>query len=349
MKKVLIFALVLLVCISLFSCSNQDFSDHVDLEAYTGTEELGEYRSLRGTSSFIAVDADPEYSDYFSSRLEELLSKWNPGNPNGEIGMLNNTRGSSHLSGETVTLLKRCFSLSKQTDGKLDITLYPLTRLWGFDSDAPKKPEIVLISLLISKCGMDTFSVTNNAVSLEQFTMLDPSAVVNGYAADLISDELLNLGCKGAMLQIEDHVRIFGKKANNEKWNVKLNDPFENKDCFGSILLQGNCSVSTKGSFQHYFQEDGKRYCNILDPKSGHPVDNDLVSATVICKDGIDADAFATACFILGSKDAAKFYEKTNNVELILVLKNGEVHVSEGIVDSFMLVDSDTKVKVIKK
>ena len=179
--------------------------------------------------------------------------------------------------------------------------------------------------------------------------MLDPAAVVNGYAADLISDELLKLGCKGAMLQIEDHVRIIGKKTDSEKWNVKLNDPFEKKDRFASIFLQGNCSVSTKGSFQHYFEEDGKRFCNILDPKSGLPVDNDLVSATVICKDGIDADAFATSCFILGSKDAAKFYRKTNDLELILVLKNGEVHVSEGIVDSFKPVDSDIKVKVFKK
>lgn len=346
MKRILSMTLVLTVCFSLFSCSNQDVPVSTDTNIIA---EEGDFHSSKGTANIKTLEQEHKYSDYFSTRLAELQSKWDPKNTDGEIAKLNNTRSSSHLSDETIALLNRCIFLSEQTDGKFDITLYPLTRLWGFESDAPQKPQSPLISLLISKCGMDTISVSNNVFSLEQFTMLDPSAVSNGYAADLISEELLKMGCESSMLQIEDHIRVIGKGLENGQWEVMLSDPFEKRDHFAKLYLDGNRSVSTKGSFQNYFIEDGERYCDIFDPKSGKPVDNDLVSATVICKNGIDADAFATACFVLGSKDAAKLYQDLDDIELILVLKDGEVRVTEGIADSFKLVDFNEKVKVIKR
>ena len=278
-----------------------------------------------------------------------MENKWDPKNQDGEIAKFNNTRSNSHLSDETVKLLLNCISLSERTNGKLDITLYPLTRLWGFESDAPQKPEDMLVSLLKTKCGMDTISVSNNLFTLDEYTMLDPSAVTNGYAADLIASELVDLGCKSAVFNIGDHTRTVGKNNNGEDWKVSLADPFESEKSFAEISVSGNTSVSTKGSFQCYFEEDGKRYCNILDPKNGRPVDGDLVAATGVCKEGIAADAYALTCFILGAKDAEEFYRERSDFEMILVLNNGEIRVSEGLVDNFVPSDQNKKVTVIGK
>ncbi len=341
MKKTSVFALVILFSLLLVSCSKPT--------ATSTTEEHFLLKSREGTASILVFEDQEKYTNQFNARLDELKGKWDPKNKDSDIAKFNNTRSNSHLSDETIKLLLNSITLSDRTDGKLDITLYPLTRLWGFESDEPKVPQSALVSLLVTKCGMDTISVSNNMFTLDQYTMLDPSAITSGFAADLISNELVNDGCASAMFQIEDHIRTIGKHPDQKKWEVPLVDPFEKAESFGNVLVDGEVSVSVKGAFQNYFVEDGKRYCNIFDPESGQPVDNDLIAAFVICKDGVSADAYATACFILGSKKAEKFYRDSNDFELILVLNDGEVRISQGIQESVQLLASDKKIKVIKK
>ena len=292
---------------------------------------------------------DPETEQYIKARLDELLKKWDPKNVDGEIAKLNNTRSNSHLSDETVQLLLNCITLSEKTGGLLDITMYPLTRMWGFESEEPKKPEDMLVTLVISKCGMDTITVSNNMFTLGTYTMLDASAVTSGYAADLISAELSEMGCKQALISVEDHIRCFGVNSDSAKWSVLLSDPFEGNTPYATLMLEADHSVSTKGSYQHYYEEAGKRYCNIFNPETGMPVDNDLVAASVVCSNGMTADAYATACFILGGEGAKKFYRDHTDFELILVYKNGDIHISEGLANSFKSADKNKNVTVFNK
>jgi len=235
------------------------------------------------------------------------------------------------------------------TDGRFDITLYPITKLWGFEGSEPKKPQDILVSLLVTKSGMDTVTYSDGTFSLDKYTMLDPSAVTKGYASDLISAELSDLGCDAALFSIGEHFRTVGTRPDGKNWTVPLTDPFERSSQFATLEVSGNTSVSAKGAYQRYFEEGGKRYCNILDPKSGNPVDNDLISVIVVCDSGIKAEAFATACFVAGSKDAEAFYKSSGDFEMILVLKDGQIRSTEGLADALTLADSKTQIKVIKK
>ena len=130
---------------------------------------------------------------------------------------------------------------------------------------------------------------------------------------------------------------------------MALTDPFKPEQAFSYVSVSGGVSVSTKGTFRNFFEEGGKRYCDIFDPRSGNPVDNDLVSVTVISESGVAADAFATACLIMGSKDAAEFYKSNGGFEIIMVSVDGQVQASKGIVDFIVFSDSDFEVKVIEK
>ena len=301
-----------------------------------------------GSEVIVNKENDKETAAYISGRLSELQSKWNPLNDNGEIAKLNNTRSGTHLSEETLELIKSCISLSQKNNGLIDITLYPLTRIWGFESNEPKVPQEILTSLLFSKCGMDTFSVSEGKVNLDKFTMLDVSAFSNGYSCDLIAKELAEKGCKQAIIDAGDHVRTVGDEDSG-LWQVSLPDPEDGDGTFATLLVKGGYSVSSKGAFRRYFEENGKRYCDIFDPRNGKPVDNDLASVTVICKNGISADAYAYSCFVLGSEGAEKFYRENVEVDIILVMKNGEIRASEGVADAITLQDKDKEIKVIKK
>ena len=336
MMKKSYFFLFLVICLILTSCSNQD------------KDEFEKFPSM----DFNAIESfenNDKTEKFIESRSSELFSKWDPQNSESEIALFNNSRNNSHLSEETIQLLLNSISLSEKTNGLLDITLYPLTRLWGFESDEPKKPQDVLVSLMISKCGMDTISVADNLFTMDQFTILNPSAITKGYAADLIAKELEDDGCSRALIKFEDHVRTLGTKEDEKKWNVALTDPFQPEQAFSYVSVNGGVSVSTKGTFRNFFEEEGKRYCDIFDPRNGNPVDNDLVSVTVISESGVTADAFATACLIMGSKDAAEFYKNNDGFEIIMVSVDGQIQASKGIVDSIIFSDSNLEVKVIEK
>lgn len=341
MKKIIIS--LILVCAVLISSCDQE-TTKLEKEKAMLTVDAFETKA-----EFTPYENQDKAAQFFKFKIQELDAKWDPKNKDGEIAKLNNTRDCSHLSDETIQLLLDCIVLSEETDGKLDITLYPLTRLWKFESDEPKKPDSMLTSLMISKCGMDTITVNSGNFELGNFTMLDASAVTKGYAADLIAAGLVANDCNSAVFSIGDHIRTVGKNPDQEKWTVYLFDPFEGKDPYATLSLDGDLSVSTKGTYQKYFEEDGKRYCNIFDPKTGEAVDGDLIAATVICKEGIVADAYATACFIMGGEEAKNFYRDNDGFELILVYKNGDVFVSEGISDSYKLSDNDQEFEVIKK
>ncbi len=326
----------LAICLFTTSCAKQD-------EKHNGNFDP------MNTAEIETFENDEKTEEFIEKRIKELKAKWDPQNSESEIAKLNNTRSSSHLSDETVNLLLNCISLSEKTNGLLDITLYPLTRLWGFESKEPKKPQDMLTSLMISKCGMDTISVSDNLFTLDQFTMLNPSVVTSGFAADLIAADLEKDGCRSVLIKFDDHVRTVGTSEDGEKWNVALTDPFHNDQIFSYVSVEGGRSVATKGTFQNYFEEDGKRYCDIFDPRNGNPVDNDLISVTVISESGITSDAYATVCLIMGSEDAAKFYQTTDGFEIIMVLNNGEIQASEGIANSLTFSNANQEVKVIKK
>lgn len=292
---------------------------------------------------------DENTEKYIEKRITELSAKWDAGNSESEIAKLNNTRESASLSEDTKKLLLDCISLSEKTDGFFDVTLYPLIRLWGFDTDEPKIPQEMLVSLMASKCGMDTISFVESNFVLDQFTMINVNAVVNGNSADVIASELEKEGTKEALIKIGSHVRTLGNKKDGKKWNVALTDPFKEDQIFSYVSVDGGLSVSTRGTYQNYFEEDGKRYCDVFDPRNGGPIDNDLVSVTVICESGITADAFANACLVMGSKDAAKFYRDNGNFEIIMVMNDGSVKASEGIADALVFSTAYQDVEVIKK
>lgn len=219
--------------------------------------------------------------------------------------------------------------ISTLTGGALDITLYDLTDAWGFYTKSYKVPKSVDIQQILSTKGQ--WNIDGNIYTCTEGTKLDFGSLAKGYAADKSVEILKNSGVTSAILSLGGNVQTLGHKPDGADWLVSVTDPLSPDGTVGNLRV-GECAVVTSGSYQRYFTENGKTYHHILDPNTGYPADNGLLSVTVVCKSGTAADGLSTALFVLGAEQAAKLY-KTSDMpfEALLVTQQKEILMTEGL------------------
>lgn len=152
---------------------------------------------------------------------------------------------------------------------------------------------------------------------------------------------------RGAVISVGGSIAVYGSKGNGKEWHIGIQDPRgEEGDILGVVDLSGSKMIATSGDYEKFFEADGKRYHHILDPATGYPADNDLISVTVISDSGFLSDALSTACFVMGLEKGMDYVDK-KEVDAIFVTKNKEVYVTKNIKKSFRLQADDYK--LVKK
>lgn len=209
----------------------------------------------------------------------------------------------------------------EKSNGALDITVGALADLWHF-SEA-RVPEESEIALALMGVGSENVEVNGQKVTVNEKTVVDLGAVTKGYALDKAKEILKEQGAKYATVAVGGSVLFYGSKG--KKWVCGVRDPFDSSKLLGSFKLSEGC-VSTSGSYERYFEKDDKRYHHILDSKTGYPVQNGLVSVTVVCENGFLSDALSTACFVLGKENGIALLQEYG-CKGIFVEENGEITV----------------------
>lgn len=121
-------------------------------------------------------------------------------------------------------------------------------------------------------------------------------------------------------------------KKNGGNFNIGIQKPFGSSEEYSAIVKGSNLSIVTSGSYERYFKQDGKIYHHILDTKTGYPVDNRLLSVTIISEDSLSGDALSTTCFALGLKKGMRLIENTPEIEAVFIDKDYTIHTSSGLV-----------------
>lgn len=243
--------------------------------------------------------------------------------------------GSFEPDEETLRYIKDTLEICEASGGALDISLGELTRLWDFDSGENKVPPAEEIDYLLPYVNFKNVKIVDASVALAQGQALDMGAVGKGIACDEAYKLLKSKPSKSAIISVGGSVLLYN--TGDVKVGIRKPDGAANE--YMGILTLKNCNISTSGDYEKAFEQDGKKYHHILDPKTGYPVDNDLTSVTVVCKEGLTADALSTACFVMGYEKSLELLDNYN-AKAVFIFKDGSIRTTHDLGKKLTVTDS---------
>jgi len=292
--------------------------------------------SLYGSEGNEAISAMVEEVQ----RLEGILSRTDPFS---EVGFLNGKPGAPvEVGGEVCGLIETARNFTEATGGAFDITVAPVMEAWGFTTDSYQVPSREELDELLAGMGMEHVHTEGSTAQLDEGTRIDLGGIAKGYASDCLVQVFENYDVERGWASLGGNVAAWGTRPDGTPWKVGVRDPkhTEQEVLVGMIGLE-NAFAVTSGGYERFFEEGGKTYHHILDPKTGYPADSGLVSVTVVadCEtpgNGAMCDALSTALFVMGEEAALEFRRNSGyEFDLVLVTADDRVVVTEGIAANF--------------
>lgn len=261
---------------------------------------------------------------------------------NSEIAAVNAGAGIApvKVSDETFALLQRSLELSASSDGAFDITIAPLTLLWGITTDTPKVPtqaEIDAVLPLIDDASVQ-LDAANKTVYLPRKGMaIDLGGIAKGNACTIAQQIYEKDGLKSAVLNIGGNVYIRGRKPDGSRFRVGFRTPEKDATTYIASIEMEDQVMAVSGAYERYFIENGVKYHHILSSATGYPADSDVVSVGVVCADGTRADFLSTTLFVWGVDKTTQFMRDNTDVAVLLLTDDGRLLVSSSLKDSFKI------------
>ena len=213
--------------------------------------------------------------------------------------------------------------ISEMTDGAFDITVGPLVKAWGFGPDAHKNFKLSKLDSLLNLVGMSKVSIVNGRLVKNNPAMyIDVNAIAQGYSVDVMCSFFDSLGIKNYLIEIGGEVRAKGTKA-GALWRIGIDKPDDNNmspgETLEAIIKISDKALATSGNYRKFYIEDGVKYSHEIDPKTGYPAKNTLLSVSILADDCAMADGIATACMVMGKNKTIEFLGNHPEFEAYLV------------------------------
>lgn len=336
MKKTLFTIIVALLAPLVVSC---DLKKEMEFSGKTmGTR----YHIKVMTGYFFRSEALKKKID---RRLEEINQSMSTYRQESEISRFNRHTAPSgfEISRDFQKVFTVGAKIFGQTEGAWDGTILPLIRLWGFDRPEIQKtlPQSQEIERTLRNLGFNSIELSGRTLRKKNPEIqLDFASIAKGYGVDAIAEVILHAGFDNFLVEIGGEIFASGVRLDGKKWRVGINQPER-----GSGLAQIHAAVSlsnralaTSGDYRNYFEIDGKYFSHILDPRTGYPVQNGVVSASVLAPDCTHADGLATALMVMGVRRGVELVEQMGGIECLIVVreKDGTFsdHASSGFFNS---------------
>jgi len=259
-----------------------------------------------------------EAIDSIFKKIDLSLSTYKPGSV---ISKMNRNDTAVLADDYFSDVFTKSMEVSEKTKGLFDVTVAPVINAYGFGFTKKEKVTQSLIDSLLRFVGYKKLRLNGRKLVKEMpQVMLDFNAIAQGYTVDVLSSFLDSKGIRNYLVEVGGEVRAKGKKSDDSYWTVGIEQPDENIAEGGTlnnvlIKIKGK-SLATSGNYKKFYIEDGKKYTHIINPFTGYPARNNLLSATVIAGNCMTADAYATAFMVMGLDKAKQFLAGNKNLGL---------------------------------
>ena len=249
-------------------------------------------------------------------KANKILSNWDKLS---EISKLNNNKTIKpiKISDQLLEVVSEANAINIKSNGYFDITLDPLIELWGFGYSkdkiidrVPSKEKILDTLTLVNQNLLLDINSKNQLIKKNKNVRLNLSAIGKGYGIDLIGKKLDELNINNYLIDIGGDIFAKGHNKNNKDWVIGIENPKLDEKLIKEIVNVSNKGVATSGEYKNYFSKDGTKYSHIINPKNGMPITHSTISVTVVDKNAMSADGWATALIAMGSEVGLEVAEK---------------------------------------
>ena len=293
------------------------------------------------TTAHIKYKHNQDLGKEIYARLDSFDLSLNPFNQKSIIYKVNNNE-EVEVDDWFIAVFNKAKEISEMTDGVYDITCAPLINLWGFGFSKMDEVTPSIIDSLKQFVGYQKVRLEGRKVIKEDPRLqLNASSIAKGYACDVIAELFDSYEITDYMIEIGGEVRVKGKNPRDKDWSIEILQPID--DSSGTIKEQQqiiylrNVAIATSGNYRNYYIKDGKKYAHTINPKSGYPAEENILSASVIYPDCMTADAFATAFMVLGIEKACSIAEQIDGLEYLFVYSDEEGKTKEKQSSNFQL------------
>ena len=264
-----------------------------------------------GTSYNITYESETNYKDSIKAVMDHVDRSLSPFNKESIITAVNNNKDVTldDFFTEVYTLATR---ISQSTGGAFDITVAPLVNAWGFGFKGGEFPSDKTIDSLRTFVGMEKVTLANGKIiKKDQRTMLDCSAIAKGYAVDKVADFLRSKGITNFLVEIGGEIVAQGQNPKGKQWSIGITKPEDDSLAVNSelsdVIQVTDIAMATSGNYRNYYIYKGKKYSHTIDPHTGYPARQNILSATVMASTCATADAYATAFMTMGFDKTIEF------------------------------------------
>ena len=283
-----------------------------------------------GTTYHITYQCDSNMAASIKAELLKVDQSLSPFNENSIITAVNQNK-AVQLDSMFLDVYNLALHISEETDGAFDITVAPLVNAWGFGFKNSALPSSYQVDSLRQIVGYQKVSLENGHIKKKDpRIMLDCSAIAKGYGCDVIAKYLRSRGVKNFMVEIGGEIVTSGLNPDRLPWKVGVTKPSDDSLSTShelqTVLNVTDMAMATSGNYRNFYYKGGKKYAHTIDPKTGFPVQHNILSATVIAKSCAEADAYATSFMVMGLEKAQKVMERRPELMAYIIYsdQNGE-------------------------
>jgi len=348
-RSLILFVIIITLTVTMVGCqSNENEKTNKNQNPEVTKETSSEFLMDTIVDMQVYGENAQEVINNSFARMRQIENEMSKSIENSEVSKINKNAANQwvKVSEDTFKVIEKAIEYAKLTKGRFDPTIGPLVELWGIGTSEAKVPSVGEIEKNKKLVNYKNLKLNkeDSSIKFEKENMkIDLGGIAKGYAADEVRNIVKEAGIESAYVNLGGNVLVIGGKKDGTPWKIGIQDPREARGSVMASLEIRDKTVVTSGNYERYFRKDGVLYHHILNPETGKPTRNDLLSVSIISKDSFEADVLSTSAFIMGRKEAYDFIKSKDGIEAIFVTKDNKVYLTPGLEGKVEILDTDFK------